>query len=145
MDPDEGTFSENTKNVFVYHSSAIKENSNAYKQLYKPTNTYYAYAQLYQRLFGYAKIYYKDGKIVTDMSKLGDDGTSYYYSSKLSALKLKFDEHQRVIEISENKYFDLNTGTVTFQEETTCNNEDFVVDLFFYNCVPKIFFADDQS
>lgn len=79
--------------MFVYHSSAIKENSNAYLQLYKPTNTYYAYAQLYQRLFGYAKVYYKDGKIVTDMSKLKESGTRYYYSSKLSALRLIFDKN----------------------------------------------------
>lgn len=105
LDPETGVFSDEQTPVRVFRDPKMDVNSNVYKQLYVPENTYNGYAQLYQRLFGYAKVYYKDKKIKQDLSA-NDDSTSYYYQSKYGALKLDF-EGTRVKDISTGKFFDL--------------------------------------
>ena len=95
----------------MYYSPEISTDSNVYNQLYNVENAYTGYAQLYQRLFGYAKVYYSNGKIV-DAPDLTDDDISYYYQSKYGALQLKF-EGKKVAKIDTAFYFDVMSGAVT--------------------------------
>lgn len=95
----------------MYYSSKISTDSNVYNQLYNVKNAYTGYAQLYQRLFGYAKVYYRIGEIVGIPDLTGTD-ISYYYQSKYGALQLKF-EGKKVAKIDTAFYFDVMSGAVT--------------------------------
>lgn len=103
LDTGTGQFTGKLLPATVYRSPSMATDTNVYRQLYAPENTYDGYAQLYQRLFGYAKIYYKGTSIETS-PKLDDPDTNYYYQSKYGAMQLDF-EGARVKDIRTAKYF----------------------------------------
>ena len=126
----------------MYYSPKISTASNVYNQLYNVENAYTGYAQLYQRLFGYAKVYYSNGKIV-DAPDLTAADISYYYQSKYGALQLEF-EGKRVKKINSAHYFSILDDKT--MDKPTCenihssnDNIEFTNSFIFKDCVPSFF------